>query len=194
MQDLQGSDASSVEGVRFRNTQRAAVEFGLTTRGQLDRQTGGLQCVGQRPARGVHCCGIAQRCFRVSQDFGQAFFVFGQEVFDAVRGFFLVAALASQRQVGDSVAAALRLGPDVFDLQRHVFGIAVGALAMPFLQQVLAQLVAEQGALLVFHARDFRVLQRLHVKAHQFAAERGDGRPALDALHPGHAGIDPVLQ
>lgn len=63
-----------------------------------------------------------------------------------------------------------------------------------FLQQVLAQVVAEQGALLVFDAGDFWVLQGLHVKTHKFAVERGDLRPALDAQHPSYAGVHPVLE
>ena len=106
----------------------------------------------------------------------------------------MICMLESHRRLRLLYGTALCFGLDVFNLQRHVLGIAVRALAAPFLQQVLAQLVAEQGALLVLHSRDFRVLQGLHIKAHQLAAERANRRPTLDAPHPGHAGIDPVLQ
>src|SRR5690606_9130051 len=80
------------------------------------------------------------------------------------------------------------------DLQWHAAGVAVGTLAAPLLQQVLTHLIAREGPLLVFHARDFRVLERLHVKAHQLRADGRDGCEAAKALDPRQGGVHAVLQ
>ena len=48
----------------------------------------------------------------------------------------LVARLAGEREVRGPVAAAARPGLDMLDLERDVFRIAVGAFAVPLLEQI----------------------------------------------------------
>lgn len=47
-------------------------------------------------------------------------------------------------------------------LQRHVLGVAVGTGALAFLEQVLSQLDAGQGAALVLNAFNVRAFHLLH--------------------------------
>ncbi len=107
---------------------------------------------------------------------------------------FLVARLAGERQVRGPVAAAVRPGLDMLDLERDVLCVTVGAFAAPLLQQVLPQLVACQGPLLVLHTVDLGVLHRLSVELHQLLTQRRDRRQLHESAHPGHRRIDPVLQ
>ncbi len=188
------ADASGIQRVGLGDAQRASVELGPPAGGELHRQAPGLQGIGQRPTRGINGRRVAQRPLGLGRNGAQPLGVLGQEVFDAARALFLVAAGAGQRQVGGAVAAAQGLGLNVFNLQREILGAAVGALALPFLQQVLAQLVAKQRALLVLDAIDFRVLQRLRVKAHELRADGAHRCPALQALDPGHGRVHAVLK
>jgi hypothetical protein len=83
---------------------------------------------------------------------------------------------------------------DVLDLQGHAGRTAVSTAPAPLCQQVLADLVAGERALLILHPRDFRVLHLLGIELDQFQADRLDrGQPA-QAGDPGlHVG-DPACQ
>ena len=101
---------------------------------------------------------------------------------------------AREGQVRDPVGAAPGLGTDVVDLQRHVRGAAIGALPSPLLEQVFPDLVAGEGPLLAFRARDLRVFQRLGVEPDDLARDGGHGRAPAQPLRPrGHV-VDPRLQ
>ena len=63
---------------------------------------------------------------------------------------------------------------DVINFQTLVFGAAVGALTMPFLQQIFAYFVAVKRTLLVLNATDFWVLHLLHIKFHNLLRDRRD--------------------
>ena len=51
--------ANRIQCMCFWHAKCGAIEFGAATRSQLQSQTGGFQCVGQRPAGRIHGGGVA---------------------------------------------------------------------------------------------------------------------------------------
>ncbi len=96
-----------------------------------------------------------------------------------------VARRAGKRQVRCAVGTACRLGLDVLHLQGHLLRATVGTRPVPLFQQILLELVAEQGALLIVHTRYFRVLSLLQVEADQLLGECCDMATLPDPRHPG---------
>ena len=82
----------------------------------------------------------------------------------------------------------------MIDVQRHVFGIAVGALASPLRQQIFANLTPCQRASLVLDARDLRILHQLHVESNQLLHDGRNRREAPQARDRCHHGVDAVAQ
>ena len=82
----------------------------------------------------------------------------------------------------------------MLDLERHVLGIAVGTGAVELLQEVFPDLIPGQGALLVFHPTDSRVLHHLHVEANQFHGHVRDRCQGAQAADHREGRIDPVLE
>lgn len=73
-------------------------------------------------------------------------------------------------------------------------GSAVGTLPAPLVQQILANLVTLEFALLVLDAADFRILQGLRVEAMKHRGQAHDRGPAPQSRHPRRRGIDAVPQ
>ena len=176
------ADAHRVQRVGFGDLELVPVE--------LRAPTGRLQGVGQRPARGVDDGGILQRLPGVRQDFVAMSRIVGEEVLYEALVLGLVARPTGQREVAHAVRATARLGVDVLDLQRHDYHVAIGACTAPILEQIFLDL----EALLVLDARDLGVLQSLQVEAHQFAVNRRDRHPALQAPDPRQRNIRALLQ
>ena len=101
---------------------------------------------------------------------------------------------AGERQVRDSIRAALASGVDVFDLQRHVGRATIGAGAVPLLQQVLTHFIACEFTLLVLDAGYLRVVQGLGIEAHHSWLRARDRGLSRVSLHPVDGGVDPMLQ
>jgi hypothetical protein len=116
----------------------------------------------------------------------------------------VVAAFTGDGEVADAVRPALAPWVDVLDLEWHVLLVAVGALPLELLQEVLAHLlilhvvevpvVTGQLALLVFDPADLRILLLLKVEAHQLLRQRRDRDEAHQPPHPGLHVRDPAFE
>src|ERR1700681_4681111 len=83
---------------------------------------------------------------------------------------------------------------DMIDVQRDVFGVAVGAFARPFCQQVFANLATDQRSLLVLNARDFRVFHELHIETNELLHDGSDGRRSSQPRDRSCDGVYAVLE
>jgi hypothetical protein len=72
----------------------------------------------------------------------------------------------------------------VLDLERHACRAAVGARAAKLLQQILANLVASQLALLILHSADFGMFQELGIEAHQLLRDCAHRGKAAEPGYP----------
>src|SRR5260370_17119817 len=109
----------------------------------------------ERPAAGVHRGGILERAPRVCLHARIPELVGGLRALGRVTG------LAGEGQIADAVRASARLGHDVLDLQGHILRATVGALPAELLQQILADLITAQFALLVLPSADIWLLKNL---------------------------------
>ncbi len=96
-----------------------------------------------------------------------------QEVANVLVALALVTGRAGRHQITHAVGAMLAARMHVIEFQWHLAPITVGTLMIPLEQHVFAHLVACQCPLLILCPERVRVLQRLHVKAHEFLT---DGR------------------
>jgi hypothetical protein len=64
----------------------------------------------------------------------------------------------------------------VFQFERGVLLVAVGAFAPPLFEDVLSDFVTGERPLLVFDARDFRVFEQLSIEFGEFDNDAGDWR------------------
>jgi hypothetical protein len=103
---------------------------------------------------------------------------------------FRVARLTCQREIADAIAATPSSGNQVFYLQGHVCIVAIATTPFPFLQQKLSKFVSSQRPLLILDPLDFRVLQQLGVKFHQFHAERINGTEMAQSGYPRQDVVD----
>ena len=102
------------------------------------------------------------------------------ELFLCLRTLGLIAGMTRQGQITDPIRAATTLGNQMFNLQRNIPSAAVQTGPAPLFEQILAHLVAQEGALLVLHAGDFRVLHLLRIELNVFGAQSGNGREFPD--------------
>ena len=65
---------------------------------------------------------------------------------------------------------------------------------MELLQQVFADLISGESALLVFRPADLRVLHGLHIEPDQFLGQVGDGGQGEEAADYRQGGVHPVLE
>lgn len=178
----------------LRHTEPAAVPFRPAAREDPDRAKPRLERGPQRPAGGIDRGRVPQRALGLGQDPGEPRRVTGQKDRNRLRRLGAVARATGQRQVRDAVRAAPRPRDDVLDLQRHVFGVAIGAAPAPFLEQVFPDLVAFERPLLVFDPGDLRGLQRLHVEPDQLLGQIRHRREPVQPRHASGGGVDPMLQ
>ena len=62
----------------------------------------------------------------------------------------------------------------MIDFERHIGFTAIGASPVELFQQVLSDLVTDQGALLIFNATDFSILHQLGVETNPFNGSGND--------------------
>src|SRR5205085_10204549 len=82
---------------------------------------------------------------------------------------------------------------DVLYFYGLILGIAIGTLPAALVEQVLSDLVAREGPLLVVDASDFGVVHLLQVKLDQFLTDGCDRTEAHDPLDPGDHVAHPTL-
>lgn len=160
-----GTNAGRIEPVRLGQTSHRAVPFGPTARPALDGHSRCLETSEQLPPCGVDRRSVPERRLGLSLNPGQDFGLALEEVLDRAVALAAVTGFARQRQVGDPVGSAVAPGVDVLDLERDAGLATVGARAMPFLQEVLADFVTRQCPLLVLDSGDLRVLDLLQVES-----------------------------
>src|SRR5258708_17486349 len=102
----------------------------------LHRQPRRLEAPIKRPARRIYRGRVLQRPLGLGLHLGMP------ELGGGLRPLGRVTRRAGKREVAYAVRAAPRLGHEVFDLERYACRTAVGAAALPLLQQILAYLVA----------------------------------------------------
>lgn len=83
------------------------------------------------------------------------------------------------------MAASTHFGHNVLDLQGYARLLAVGALVAPLEQQILFELIARQGAVLVFRSRDLGMLQGLGIEARCLIRKCANRAPPPQARYPG---------
>src|SRR6186713_2764042 len=72
----------------------------------------------------------------------------------------------------------------MLNFEGHITFAAVGALSVPLFEQILADFVAGERALLVLDATDFGVFQQLHIEFDPFKRDAGERQPARQADAP----------
>lgn len=82
----------------------------------------------------------------------------------------------------------------MLDFQRNILFPTISAAPLPFFQQILANLVAKQRPLLVFHATDSRVLDLLQIKPHRLDRNAGDRAEPLQPFYQRQDVVYPGLQ
>lgn len=98
----------------------------------------------------------------------------------------LVAGVAGQRRILDAIVAALASWLNMLPLQDGIPGLSATVLALVAVpvQQVLPELVAEEGSLLIFVTFDVRVVQQLRIETHCLEGAAGDVQQPSQAAHP----------
>ena len=179
-----GAGAGGVNPVGFGVILLDAVELGAAAGAEFYGQAGGFGRFDKSPANGVGSRGGLQPGV-YGLEVGEAEFLGGEVAFG------LIAGVASQGEVLHSVAASAGAGDDVLGFEGHVGLAAIGALAAPFLEQVLADFVAQQGALLVFDSGDVGVFQSLGIEFDVFDGDGGSRGPPAEPLDPGQGAAAP---
>ena len=172
----------------------ASVVLCLPTAAHFQHHTQPTQPLSQCQSGAVDRCRIRQRCLR----FGHQRLVFlrllGQKRLRIRVALLLVAPRTGQRQVAHTIRPLLRAGHDVVDLQRNLFGLTIETLSFPLFEQIFADFVAKQGALLVFHTLDLWILQALHVKTHRFHRNIRQRHPTPQPFSPLHHVLHTTFQ
>src|SRR5260221_6464462 len=142
----------------------------------------------ERPAAGVHSGGILERAPRL------CLHIRIPELVGGLRALSRVTWLAGEGQIADAVRASACLGHDALDVKWPVRRAAVGALPAELLQQILADLITGQFALLVFHPTDLWILQELSIEADYLLGESSNRSNPAEPPHPGQDVADARLQ
>src|SRR5260221_2372024 len=142
----------------------------------------------ERPAAGVHSGGILERAPRL------CLHIRIPELVGGLRALSRVTWLAGEGQIADAVRASACLGHDALDVKWPVRRAAVGALPAELLQQILADLITGQFALLVFHPTDLWILQELSIEADYLLGESSNRSKPAEPPHPGQDVADARLQ
>src|SRR5579875_960424 len=193
------ADAEGVQGVGLGEAAACPVPLGAASGRCCDRQAGPLELPPQRPAGGVDSSSVVERGLQLSEDAPQGLWLVGQELLYVPVPFGLVAGHASEHKVRGPVAAAPGARTDVVDVQdgrawADAARTAVGTAAPPFLEQVLAYLVAGQSPLLVLDTGDPRTLEGLCVEAGQLHGDGAYGHQAAQLGGHGDAVVHAVAQ
>src|SRR5262245_31820644 len=102
--------------MRLWNAKTAAIELGSATAGHLDCQAGAFEFANQLPSSRVNGCRIFQRRFRLRQHARQALGIALQKYSNILRILPLITGSTRQRQVRDTMTAAIGFGLDMLDL------------------------------------------------------------------------------
>jgi hypothetical protein len=137
------------------------------------------------PSGRVNGGGTLERRFGLSQQAYKQIRFLCQEDANILLPFGLIAGVTRQTEITDPVGAPIRFGLDMLHLQRDISGSTVGAGSVPFLQQVLSDLIARQSSLLVLHATYARIVYLLHIKLDQFQTDCFNGTYSHEPLDPG---------
>ena len=96
---------------------------------------------------------------------------FRPETPDILRPFGLIAGVAGQTEVADSICSSVRLGLDMLNLKRGIFASAVATGSFPLFQQILLDLIPKERALLILQAANLWLLHPLQIELDQFQAK-----------------------
>ena len=162
------------------------VVFCPPTTAVLDGQFGSFQGFDQLPPDGVGDSGSLQ-AEGAGLEVGESVFGGGSVVF------ILIAGLASEREVGNAVAAVSDAGDDVLDGERPVASLAAGAFAAPFFEEVFPPFVTLQSPRLIFDPGDLCVRHQLGVEPDVFDNQLCYWRPPDKSLGPGSTTEHPVF-
>lgn len=184
------SDTGSIEIVSFWEVGLGALKLRFSAGAVDDGDASRLERVGDFPTDAVDGSGIFESRFCV---LGSGYYFFSEvRIFDVI-GVLLallgVAGRASEGQVADAVGASQRFRKDMFDLEWRIFRTAIRAFAAVLLQQILANLVAVQRALLILDALYFGVIHQLGIEPDQFKRETID---RIDLAQPVDPSFDVV--
>lgn len=138
-----------VGGVRFRQSSTRAVVLRQPARPGSHWHAEPSEFASELEASGIHDGCSLQGSLCLGEYPPKPFRGIAEEVLDGQGSFGLIARFAAQREIADPVRTAKSLWPDVLDLQRYALGAAVGAGASPLFEEVLADLVSGECALLV---------------------------------------------
>ncbi len=166
-----------IQPVRFWNPTPFSIPLGASAGTCLDGQSSSLQAFVERPPRIIGGGSIFKRGLRL--DMGEP------EFMRCLVAFLLVALLTGQRQITHPMTAPAHFRHDVFDLQGYARSLAVRALMAPLEQQVFFQLIARQGAVLVFCSLNFRILQGLGIEARRLVRNSTQRAPPRKPRYPG---------
>ncbi len=188
------SYARRIDGVGLREAEPDPVELGPAPGSLLDGKSGCSKPFEQNPPGGVDGRRLFQRGPGPGEDPVQNLRLLRQKRLNRTISLLLVADPAGESQVGDPVRSAPASGVNVIDLQGDIFCPAVGAGPAPFFEEVLPDLVACQGSLLVFHSGDFRVFDLLYIEPDQLLTYSGHRNEPPEAFDPRGGGVHPVSQ
>ena len=114
---------------------------------------------------------------------------FLEKLFNRLVSLGLVTGITTKAQV----ASSLRLGDNMLNLEGNIFNAAVSAFSVPFLEYIFLNFKTEQLASLIFNSRNFKVLELLQIKTHQFLRNGGDGAKLPDSSDKGFNVGNPAL-
>ena len=186
--------ARGIRPVRLGKAELHAVVLGQPSTAALDRQSERLEPLVEHPARGVHGGSVPKWGFRLGENAGKTDGVALEEHADILHPLFPVARLTGETYVADAICAAPGTTHKVFDLQGHVFGIAVSTPAPPLFQEVLAYLISCQFALLILDACYLGMVHELRIELDQLHADLGDRAHAHQPPCPGERRGHPALK
>jgi hypothetical protein len=96
----------------------------------------------------------------------------------------LVAVVTAEHQIGKAVGAPSASGQEMVDLKGAVRLATIDALIRVLEEQVRSGFPTRKLALLILHARDFRVLEQLRIEAHCLDFKTREGGPSRESVRP----------
>src|SRR5947209_4792934 len=141
------------------------VIFRASTAATFHGQSALLEALEERPSGRVHGSSISQGLFGPRLYLGMA------EFCRCLAAFLLVTWHTGQRQVGHTITAASRLWHNMFHFERHLVYATIGTRPLELLQQIRADFISTQFAVLVRTAADGWVHELLHIEPYQLHAE-----------------------
>jgi hypothetical protein len=106
-----------------------------------------------------------------------------------LRPFGLIAGVAGQTEVADSICSSVGLGLDMLNLKRDPLASAVATGSFPLFQQIVPDFIPKERALLILQAAHLWMVHLLQIELDQFQAKSAYGTNSPQSLHPGeHVG------